>query len=173
MKYYGDIYGKPQVIIATVSSRRYKSLLEAGEYRDESGDLAEALLERAGYKNIKRVLIRDDPNMIKDIINMAVKEGFDIVIFIGGTGVARDDVTVETIKKFFDKELPGFNILYTIYSEREIGVRAQSSRATAGFYKDILLYAIPGSPNAVKLCIEKLILPEVEHLLKIRRGLKH
>ncbi len=173
MKYYGDIYGKPQVILVTVSSRRYKNLLEEGEYKDESGDLAETLLERAGYKSVKRVLIKDDPKMIRDIIDMAVKEGVDIVIFIGGTGVAKDDVTVETIKKFFDKELPGFNILYTLYSEREIGVRAQASRATAGFYKDILLYAIPGSPAAVKLCIEKLILPEAEHLLKIRRGFKH
>ncbi len=173
MKYFGDIYGKPQVIIATVSSRRYKNLLEEGMYKDESGDLAESLFERAGYRSIKRVLIRDDPDMIKNIINMAVKEGFDIVVFIGGTGVAKDDVTVETIKKFLDKELPGFHVLYTLYSEREIGVRAQASRATAGFHKDVLIYAIPGSPRAVKLCIEKLILPEAEHLIKIRKGFKH
>ena len=162
-----------KILISTVSTRRYKSLLEFGEYEDKSGDIAVSIFERYGYRNIDRILISDDTKMIKEVIDIALKKGVDILIFIGGTGVAKDDVTVETLKKFFDKELPGFNVLYTVYSERQVGVRALSSRATAGFIKDMLVYALPGSPNAVQLCIEKLILPEAEHLLKIRRGYKH
>ena len=161
------------VLIATVSSRRYQTLIEGGEYSDVSGDLAEKMFKSAGYREVKRVLIRDDPQMIKEVIDMAVKEGYPILIFIGGTGVAKDDITVETLKNMFEKEIPGFNILYTLYSEREIGVRAMASRASAGFIKGILVYSIPGSPKAVKLCIEKLILPEAEHLIQIYKGLKH
>ena len=167
----GDV--SKSVLIATVSSRRYNTLLEGGEYTDQSGDLAEKLFKSAGYRNIKRVLIKDDSKMIKEVVDMAVKEKFSILVFIGGTGVAKDDVTVETLKTLFDKEVPGFNILYTIYSEREIGVRAMASRASAGFIKGVLVYAIPGSIKAVKLCVEKLILPEADHLIKIHFGLKH
>jgi len=161
------------VFIATVSSRRYNNLIEEGEYTDPSGDLAEKIFREAGFRDIKRVLIKDDPMMIKEVVKMASKEGYSILIFIGGTGVAKDDYTVETLKKLFDKEIPGFNVLYTLYSEREVGVRAMASRASAGFIDNLLVYAIPGSIKAVRLCIERLILPEAEHLIKVRRGLKH
>ena len=167
----GDVV--KSVLIATVSSSRYDALIEGGEYSDTSGDLAEKLFKSAGYRRVKRVLIKDDPKMIREVVDMAGKEGYPILVFIGGTGVARDDITVETLKEMFEKEIPGFNILYTIYSEREIGVRAMASRASAGFIKGILVYSIPGSPKAVKLCIEKLILPEAEHLIQIYKGLKH
>ncbi len=161
------------VLIATVSSRRYTRLVESGEVSDPSGDIAERLFRLNGFRDIKRVLIRDDESMIREVVDMARKEGYPLIVFIGGTGVAKDDITVETLHSMFTKDIPGFNILYTLYSEKEIGVRAMSSRASAGFIGDILVYAIPGSPKAVELCIKKLIIPEYEHLMVIRRGLKH
>ncbi len=168
-----DFTGKPSVLIATVSSRRYNKLLRGEEFTDSSGDIAEKLFRSAGFKSIKRVLIKDDRDMIKRVVEMAAKEGYNLIVFIGGTGVAEDDLTVETLRDMYDKELPGFNVLYTLYSEREIGVRAMASRASAGFIGKTLVYALPGSEKAVKMCIEKLILPEYDHLLKIRMGWKH
>jgi len=168
-----NISNRLSVLIATVSTRRYRSLLEGEEYKDESGDLAEKMFINAGFRPIKRILIKDSPEMIRKAVDMAVAEGFDVLLFIGGTGVAKDDVTVEVVSELFEKEIPGFNILYTLYSEREVGPRAMSSRASAGIYKNVLIYAVPGSVRAVKLCVEKLIIPEARHLLMVYRGLKH
>ncbi len=170
MEVGGPMY---RVLIATVSTSRYDKLMEGGKIEDVSGDLAEKLFRKAGYREVKRVLIRDDPDMIRRTVDMARRESYNILVFIGGTGVAKDDYTYETLRRMFEKEITGFNTLYILYSEKEIGVRAMASRATAGFVKGVLVYAIPGSPKAVELCIERLILPEADHLIKVYRGHKH
>jgi len=142
-------------------------MLRGSQVDDPSGDLAETLLKSSGVEDIERKLIKDDKIMIHETISEAEEKGFHMVIFIGGTGVSPDDVTVEALKPLFDKELTGFNTLFTVYSSTEVGSRAISSRATAGIIKDILVFAIPGSVNAVETAMKKIILKEYEHLLYI------
>jgi len=100
-----------RVLIATVSTSRYDRLMEGEKIEDVSGDLAEKLFRRAGYRDVKRVLIRDDPEMIRRTVDMARRESYNILVFIGGTGVSRDDYTYETLRKMFEKEITGFNTL--------------------------------------------------------------
>jgi len=158
---------KPRTYIVTVSTSRYEKLKKGEEVDDPSGDLAEHLLRKEGIKEIKRILIKDDSSMIKKVIRDAQERGVNLIIFIGGTGVSQDDVTIETIKPFFKKELTAFQVLFTLYSMEEVGSRAISSRSTAGFIDDILVFALPGSKNAVETALSRIILKEYEHLLYI------
>jgi len=158
---------KPKTYIVTVSTSRYNSLIQGYEYHDQSGDLAEELLRGYGIEDIERILIKDDINMIREVLDRAIKSGAHMIIFIGGTGVSDSDVTIEALKPLFKKELTSFNTLFTMYSEAEVGSRAISSRATAGIIDKILVFALPGSTNAVKTALKKIILKEYEHLLYI------
>jgi molybdenum cofactor biosynthesis protein B len=103
---------------------------------------------------------------MKDALSRA---DVDAVIFCGGTGISPSDVTIETITPFLDKTLPGFGEIFRRLSYDEIGSAAVLSRAIAGIAKGKAVFCIPGSPNAVQLCLPKLILPETGHLLKHAR----
>jgi molybdenum cofactor biosynthesis protein B len=89
----------------------------------------------------------------------------DVVIFNGGTGIAPRDTTYDAIENLLEKTLPGFGELFRFLSYQEIGSRAIASRAVAGVYRQKLIFSLPGSSNAVRLAMEKLILPELVHLL--------
>jgi len=158
---------KPKTYVVTVSTSRYSNLIQGYEYNDPSGDLAEEILRENGIEDIERILIKDDINMIREVVDRAINSGVHMIIFIGGTGISETDVTIEALKPLFKKELTSFNTLFTIYSEAEVGSRAVSSRATAGVIDKILVFALPGSPNAVKTALRKIILKEYEHLLYI------
>jgi molybdenum cofactor biosynthesis protein B len=88
------------------------------------------------------------------------------VIFNGGTGIAPRDTTYDTLEKLLEKTLPGFGELFRFLSYQEIGSRAMASRAVAGVYQGKIIFSLPGSSNAVRLGMEKLILPELVHLVK-------
>ena len=99
------------------------------------------------------------------------REDIDAVIFNGGTGIAPRDTTYDAIEHLLEKILPGFGELFRWLSYQEIGSRAIASRAVAGIYKSKLVFSLPGSTNAVKLAVEKLILPELVHLvLQLRKN---
>ena len=89
----------------------------------------------------------------------------DVVIFNGGRGIAPRDTTYDTIEKLLEKVLPGFGELFRWLSYQEIGSRAIASRTVAGVYQGKLIFSLPGSSNAVRLGMEKLILPELNHLV--------
>ena len=135
---------------------------------DKSGQLIQQLLlnaERAvGYYSI----IKDEPKQIKS--QLQTLNNIDVAIFNGGTGIAPQDTTYDAISSLLEKTLPGFGELFRYLSYKEIGSRAIASRAIAGTYQNILVFSVPGSSNAVKLAMEQLILPEMEHLVSQLRA---
>ncbi len=94
---------------------------------------------------------------------------FDAVFTTGGTGIASRDTTIEVVRQLIDKELEGFGELFRMLSWDEVGAAAMLSRAVAGLAGRTLLFAMPGSSNAVKLAMSKLIIPELPHLIWERR----
>jgi molybdopterin adenylyltransferase len=136
------------------------------EARDESGEAIRAHLEAAGHAVAGRVVVRDEPAAIQEALAQAQRSGARAVIVNGGTGIGRRDNTVETLDKLFDKRLPGFGELFRMLSFKEIGSPAMMSRACAGTYAGMIVFALPGSPNAVALAMERLILPELGHAVR-------
>jgi molybdenum cofactor biosynthesis protein B len=124
------------------------------------------LLQQAGHNIGAYRLIPDEPAQIQiELTQLCDRPELDVLIFNGGTGIAPRDVTYEVIANLLEKSLPGFGELFRFLSYQEIGSRAIASRATAGIYRQKLLFSLPGSTNAVKLALEKLILPELSHLI--------
>jgi molybdenum cofactor biosynthesis protein B len=111
-------------------------------------------------------VVPDDADEIRRSLELALKEGARAVIFNGGTGIGRRDVTVESLQGLFEKHLPGFGELFRMRSFQQIGSPALLSRACAGTYRGMVIFALPGSPQAVKLAMEELILPELGHLVR-------
>lgn len=134
--------------------------------RDESGKAILRALEEAGHQLVGYKLIPDEPALIRAAVEEARGAGARALIFNGGTGLGGRDCTVETLRQAFEKELPGFGELFRQLSYAEIGTPAMLSRATAGTSQGMILFALPGSPQAVRLAMEKLILPELGHLVR-------
>lgn len=151
--------------IVTCSSSRSRLLEEGGSVVDESGDLSAEILAKNGFDLCYRKLIPDSVLDIRRCIVEAVKIGVDILIFIGGTGISPTDVTFEALKPMMEREIPGFGELFRRLSFEEIGSGAMLSRAFACIAEGILIFALPGSPHAVVLALEKLIVPEARHLI--------
>lgn len=139
---------------------------------DRSGQAIQLLLQQAGHEIGAYRLIPDESAQIQEELRqLCDRSDLDVLIFNGGTGIAPRDVTYEVIVTLLDKTLPGFGELFRFLSYQEIGSRAIASRATAGIYRQKLLFSLPGSTNAVKLALEKLILPELPHLIRQLRAI--
>lgn len=153
-----------RVAVLTVSDSRKPS-------NDASGDLAAGALEAAGHTVAWRRLVRDEAADIAAAVRDALEDAaVDALVATGGTGVAPRDVTIETARPFFDKELPGFGELYRMLSWQEIGSAALASRATAGIAAGKPAFFLPGSPAAVDLAVSKLVAPELAHLVSLARA---
>jgi len=138
--------------------------------KDSSSDLIVETLRKYDKKLVSRVLVADDKEAIREAIRDALKnEDVNAVLIVGGTGIAPKDVTIETVSALLEKTLPGFGELFRSLSYDEIGSPAIMSRAIAGVTEGKAIFCIPGSPNAVKLCLDKLILPETGHIVKHAR----
>ena len=135
---------------------------------DKSGQLIQQLLLNADRVVGYYTIIKDEPTQIKS--QLQALNSIDVVIFNGGTGIAPRDTTYDAVASLLDKTLPGFGELFRYLSYKEIGSRAIASRAIAGTYQNILVFSVPGSSNAVKLAMEQLILPEIEHLVSQLRA---
>jgi molybdenum cofactor biosynthesis protein B len=134
---------------------------------DNSGTRIRALLEADGHRVNAYEVIPDDSAQLTAYLRMLLsREDVDAVITNGGTGVSRRDNTVPVIEKTLDVSIPGFGELFRMLSWNEIGSGAMLSRALGGIAKGKLLFALPGSTNAVELAMTKLILPEIRHLLR-------
>ena len=152
------------------STSRYRQLKEGTHVEDASGDLIESMLKTAGHSVLIRKTISDDKNMIEEGIRLILDAaGVSAVIFCGGTGIAPTDVTIETVTPFLEKSLPGFGEVFRRLSYDQIGSASMLSRAIAGVAKGKAFFCIPGSPDAVRLCLEKLILAEAGHVVKHAR----
>ena len=153
------------------STSRYKQMKQ-GEtaVSDVSGDTLTDLLRNAGQNVLFKKIIADDKVMISDAVQQALNmPDLDVAIFSGGTGITPTDVTIETVSPFFEKTLPGFGEFFRRISFDRVGSAAVLSRAVAGVAKGKALFCIPGSPDAVRVAVEMLILPESPHIVKHAR----
>jgi len=153
------------------STSRYK-FVEKGEtaVSDVSGDTLTDLLKNAGHNVLFKKIVDDDKAMISDAVKQALNmPDLDVAIFSGGTGITPTDVTIETVSPFFEKTLPGFGEFFRRLSFDRVGSAAVLSRAMAGVAKGKALFCIPGSPDAVRVAVEMLILPESPHIVKHAR----
>lgn len=156
--------------IFVCSSSRYQLLKKGEKVKDVSGDLIESLLKSAGHRILFRKIIPDDKALIEEGVKMALEStNLDATIFCGGTGIAPSDVTIETVSLHLEKVLPGFGEIFRRLSFDQVGSAAVLSRAMAGVARGKAFFCIPGSPNAVKVSVERLILPEVSHIVKHAR----
>jgi molybdenum cofactor biosynthesis protein B len=133
---------------------------------DESGAVLRQILSQHGHPIAGYRIVKDDPQAIASALEEAAKVGARAVIFNGGTGIGRRDSTVEVLQGKFEKTLPGFGELFRQLSFQEIGSPAMMSRASAGTFHGMIVFALPGSPQAIRVALEKLILPELGHAVR-------
>jgi molybdenum cofactor biosynthesis protein B len=132
---------------------------------DKGGALVAELLEGASHVVASRVVVKDDPDAIRQAVEGALAaDGVRAVVLTGGTGVAPRDVTPESVAPLLEREVPGFGELFRMLSYEDIGSAALLSRALAGLARGRVIFVLPGSSGAVRLAMEKLILPEIGHL---------
>jgi molybdopterin adenylyltransferase len=110
-------------------------------------------------------IVGDEPADIDALLENLVQTEVNLVLFNGGTGISKRDTTYDVISKKLQKVMPGFGELFRMLSFEQVGAAAMFSRATAGVYKGKVIVSTPGSPAAVQLAWEKLILPEIQHLV--------
>ena len=130
---------------------------------DESGKVIRTLLEAAGHRIDYYEILPDDSEKISAavVINLP---NLDAIILNGGTGITARDNTTEVVKSLMDKELEGFGELFRMLSFNEIGAAAMMSRAIAGVRHGKFIAALPGSPDACRLAMEKLLIPQLGHI---------
>ena len=162
------MHGKVENIIygvVTVSDSRFNKMI-SGEYiEDESGSLLREELKAKYY-----VLIPDNRDMIRGIVDHLVEfTDVDCIVITGGTGVSPRDNTPEVLREMFHKELTGFSVLFHNLSYKEVKYSTILSRATAGIYRDRIIYVLPGSLNACKTALP-IIKEETGHILRHIRG---
>lgn len=134
------------------------------EDTDTSGRFIRTALADAGFAVAHYTIVPDEPARIDALLD-ALPGAVDAILLNGGTGISARDQTVDVVERRVEKPLPGFGELFRMLSYEEIGAGAMLSRATAGVARHTLVVAMPGSTNAVKLAMTKLILPELKHLV--------
>jgi molybdenum cofactor biosynthesis protein B len=149
--------GSVAIAIVTVSDTRTAET-------DTSGQTIRSLSEGAGHTIVEYRIVMDEPVQVGNALDECAAGGAQLIIFNGGTGISKRDRTYDVISQRLEKVLPGFGELFRMLSYQEIGAAAMLSRATAGVYRDTVVISTPGSTNAVRLAMEKLILPEIKHL---------
>ena len=133
---------------------------------DTGGETVLQWLAQAEHVVLDREIVPDDPQRIRVLLNqLTQRESVDAILMTGGTGITRRDQTFETVTEMLTKTLPGYGELFRWLSYQEIGAAAMLSRATGGLLGNKVLLTMPGSPAAVRLAMEKLILPELPHLV--------
>ena len=137
------------------------------EATDEGGRILKSRLADQGHTLSGSAIVPDDPARIGQELQRAKEAGAQVVLITGGTGITSRDSTFEAVSAAIARPLHGFGELFRMLSFQEIGSAAMLSRAVAGITKDgLILFAMPGSPGAVRLACDRLILPELGHLLE-------
>jgi len=135
---------------------------------DDSGRLIRTMLAAAGHTVPVAAIVKDETDAILAAVSRAA-ETCDAILTNGGTGLATRDVTIPTLAPLLERTLPGFGELFRSLSYQEIGSAALLSGALAGVFRGRLLVCLPGSPDACRLALEKLILPELGHAIGLLR----
>jgi molybdopterin adenylyltransferase len=137
---------------------------------DTSGALIVELMEAAGHRVVERAIVPDEPQFLRPLLETYSDRGdLDAVLVTGGTGISPRDQTYETISALLTKTLPGYGELFRMLSYAEIGPASILSRAIGGLMGDLVVLVMPGSRAAVRLALEKIIVPELPHLVREAR----
>ncbi len=140
------------------------------EETDTGGRAVVDLLIAAGHTIAGRRIVKDEPSDVAALVKLqAASDRVDVVLTTGGTGITRRDSTFEAIDGILEKRLPGFGELFRMLSFQEIGPAAMLSRACAGTCRGKIVVAVPGSENAVRLALTRLLIPELRHLVSETR----
>jgi molybdopterin adenylyltransferase len=138
---------------------------------DTSGKILIDAFVGTGYEVIERLIVPDEVADIREAVKRLIEAGrVDAIITTGGTGIAPRDRTPEAIEGLIEVPLPGFGELFRMLSYHEIGPAAMLSRAFAGRVGATLVFCLPGSNNAIRLAVDKLLLCELKHLVHHSRG---
>ena len=140
------------------------------EETDRGGGAIVELLSQAGQAVAGKAIVPDDPDRIRAAVQAGIGAAdVDVVITTGGTGITRRDGTYEVVSALIEKRIDGFGELFRALSYQEIGPAAMLSRACAGLAGGTIVISVPGSENAVRLAMTKLILPELGHMVREAR----
>jgi molybdenum cofactor biosynthesis protein B len=153
-----------QCAVVTVSDTRDRT-------SDSSGRLIARALLAAGHRVVSHDILKDEPRRIAARLRaLAAGREARVVLLTGGTGIAARDTTHEAVARLLEKTLPGFGELFRALSYRQVGPSAMLSRAVAGTYRGMAIFSMPGSPQAVRLAMRRLILPELSHVAGLLEG---
>jgi molybdenum cofactor biosynthesis protein B len=148
-----------RVAVLTISDTRTSET-------DTGGDTADQILREAGQEIVARQIVRDEVHGIRaSLVDLLAKPEVDAVITTGGTGISGRDTTYEVVDRMIEKKLDGFGEIFRMLSYEEIGSAAIMSRAVAGAVGTKFVASLPGSHNAVRLAVEKLLVPELAHIV--------
>jgi molybdenum cofactor biosynthesis protein B len=151
-------HGPVTIGIVTVSDTRTPET-------DVNGQYLKRIFGEGGHSVGGYHIIKDEPDQVRAALDeLAAIPEIQLILFNGGTGIAPRDTTYDVLSKMLEKVLPGFGEIFRMLSFQEVGAAAMLSRATAGTYRGKVVFSTPGSPNAVQVAVEKLILPEINHL---------
>lgn len=146
-----------KLAIVTVSDTRTPETDTNYHYLNEQ-------IATAGHQVVGYRIVKDEADQVEDALEEMVQTGAQLILFNGGTGIAKRDRTYDVLIRKIEKEMSGFGEIFRMLSYDQVGAAAMLSRATAGIYKGRLIITTPGSPAAMRLAWEKLILPEIHHL---------
>ena len=150
--------------VVTVSDTR-------DEVSDTSGQAIQKYLRDEGHQTTGYRIVKDEPVEVEAVLNDALANAaVEAVIVNGGTGIAPRDSTYEVVSRFMEKKLDGFGEIFRYLSYLDIGSAALMSRAVAGTARGKILISLPGSKTAVALAMEKLVLPEIRHMVSQLQG---
>ncbi len=133
---------------------------------DTGGETVEALMRDAGHDIVGRDIVRDEASAIRTkLVELLARPDVDAVVTTGGTGISVRDTTFEVVDRMLEKKLDGFGEIFRMLSYEEIGAAAVLSRCVAGAVGTKFVACLPGSRNAVRLAVEKLLVPEISHVV--------
>jgi len=160
--------GKKEIKISLVivSTSRFDEVQKKLPNTDKTIPLVKDILKDVDSISLTHTeIIPDDTTYIENTLKKLIENNtLDAILFSGGTGITPKDLTYETIEPRLEKKLAGFGEIFRSLSYKEIGSSAMLSRALAGTLKNKIIFLLPGSPNAVKLALKELILPELGHI---------
>jgi molybdopterin adenylyltransferase len=159
-------HGPVSIAVVTVSDTRTPET-------DVNRQYIERRMAELGHIVAAYRLIKDEPDQVAEVLDeLSALPEVRLILFNGGTGISPRDTTYDVISRKLQKPLPGFGELFRMLSYEQVGAAAMLSRATAGVYRGTLVFSMPGSPNAVETALEKLIVPEINHLAweVVRKG---
>ncbi len=165
-----DMNSGLRCVIVTVSTSKHAKKKRGEEVGDESGAGAEGIMSKLGYVVSERHLVSDSAEMIRSKLDRFLDSRNDVIVFVGGTGVSPDDITIETVRPYIEREYEGFGEMLRGVSYKKIGAPAFLTRATAGTAKGKLVVCLPGSPDAVATALEMFAEEFPVIVRNVRRG---